>query len=179
MSYSVSYRHFTVLYSPYMKATPIISKRTKNNKTQVATNWSMRVTQYIPACKIHTQSPCRLQWYSSLVVFLHWRRPTLVTHGRPSRYNMEHVATVTMARLDLKYLGKASTRQVVRTSKWQENTFNENKALKAKQQLWAEDLTYSCKLTVQANSQKHDEEQNGPEWRNGKLRKSIWIGNKG
>lgn len=39
------------------------------------------------------------------------------------------------------------------------------------------DLTYSCKLRVQANGQKHEEEQNRPQWRNRKLGQSIWISN--
>lgn len=39
------------------------------------------------------------------------------------------------------------------------------------------DLTYSCKLWVQTNSQKHEEEQNGPQRGNRKLRQSIWICN--
>lgn len=39
------------------------------------------------------------------------------------------------------------------------------------------DLTYSCKLGVQPNSQKHEEEQSGPQRGNRKLRQSVWICN--
>lgn len=97
---------------------------------------------------------------------------------------MEHVVTVNKARLDLKVLGKASSRQVVSTSLWQEERWqaewihHQNKGVIVIQALLPnEDLTYACKLRVKTNSEKHEEEQNGPQRGDRKLGKSIWVSN--
>lgn len=88
-------------------------------------------------------------------------------------------------RFDLKTWGKLSCRLVVITSEWRGER---DVVVKASGPLLAtavapqnkhqsELLTNACELRVQTDGQEHEEEEDGPEWRDGKLGQSVWICN--
>lgn len=99
-------------------------------------------------------------------------------------------------RLDLKTWGKLSCRLVVITSEWRwdkvrkrERETERTRSQRQQQRFcttagccrctkeWAssELLTDAGELRVQTDSQKHKEEEDGPEWRDGQLGQSVWI----
>lgn len=95
----------------------MISNRAKISSIQLVVNWSIRVTQYIPAYLGHThivQVRKMIASESSNTVTL--SRHTLVTHGRPKRKMIALEAIVKKARLGLRTSGYASVMQVTITS---------------------------------------------------------------
>ena len=149
----------------------MISKRAKISSTQLATNWSISVTQYIPAYPTHTHTHTHTHTGPINLTFVgqEWHKERLTLRGLPvwhmagqgdRGWNMSLpsvrrvcVWRVSGRRLTGRWWSPLITRRDVRTQDvsicWNRSGLS----------VVAESHpTYSCKLGVQTYSQEHEEE---------------------